>query len=321
MNQSLAIESRQIGPDSPAFVIAEIGVNHDGSVDLAQQLVRSAKACGADAVKLQIFRADALMHDSSQFAGYQQERCNESNPAEMLRRYELDGPAIQRVITTIRECGMVPIATPFSVEDVETIRQLKLPAIKIASPDLVNHLLLEAAARTGATLLVSTGAATIDEVHRAVQWLKSWNARFALLHCVSAYPTPIEESHLGWIGQLASFGVPVGFSDHTTESISGAIAVASGACVIEKHLTYDRNAPGPDHAASADPRDFAEYVRLIRLTEALRGRGGKCVLPIEQDVRTVSRQSLVLRRDLGSGDTIGQGDLIVQRPGTGISAA
>ncbi len=321
MNPGIAIESRQISADLPAFVIAEIGVNHDGSLDIAQKLVRIAKECGADAVKLQIFRAEALMHGSSQFAEYQQERCNDNSPAEMLRRYELDDSAIQSVIAEIRQCGMVPIATPFSVNDVETIRNLNLAAIKIASPDLVNHVLLHAAAKTGATLLISTGAATIDEVHRASQWLKSWNTRFALLHCVSAYPTPIDEAHLGWINQLASFGVPVGFSDHTTESISGAIAVAAGACIVEKHLTYNRNANGPDHAASADPTDFAEYVRLIRLTEKLKGRGGKCVLPIEQDVRTVSRQSLVLRRDLHPGDSIAQDDLIVQRPGTGISAA
>jgi N,N'-diacetyllegionaminate synthase len=321
MNSGIVIESRQINADSPTFVIAEIGVNHDGSLDIARNLVRIAKECGADAVKLQIFRANALMHGSSQFAEYQQERCSDNSPAEMLRRYELDDSAIQSIIAEIRQCGMAPIATPFSVTDVETIRDLNLHAIKIASPDLVNQVLLQAAAKTGATLLVSTGAATIDEVHRAAQWLKSWNTRFALLHCVSAYPTPIDEAHLGWINQLTRFGVPVGFSDHTTESISGAIAVAAGACIVEKHLTYDRNAAGPDHAASADPTDFAEYVRLIRLTEKLKGRGGKCVLPIEQDVRTVSRQSLVLRRDLHSGDSIAQEDLIVQRPGTGISAA
>jgi sialic acid synthase SpsE len=181
--------------------------------------------------------------------------------------------------------------------------------------------LLQRAAETGAAMLVSTGAATIDEVHRAVQWLKRWEAEFTLLHCVSSYPTPVEEAHLGWINELSRFGAPVGFSDHTTETLSGAFAVAAGARIIEKHLTYDRNASGPDHAASADPRQFAEYVRAIRLAETMRGRGGKCVLPIEQDVRNVSRQSLVLRHDVVAGEPIEESDLIVQRPGTGISAA
>ena len=239
----------------------------------------------------------------------------------MLRRYELNESAIKKIVAAIRQCEMIPIATPFSVEDVAIIEKLDLPAIKIASPDLVNRVLLEAAAKSGATMLVSTGAATIDEVHRAVHLLGQLDARFALLHCVSAYPTPNDEAHLGWIGELAKFAVPVGYSDHTTQSLSGAFAVAAGACVIEKHLTYDRRASGPDHAASADAIEFAEYVRWIRVAEELRGRGGKCVLPIERDVRAVSRQSLVLRRDLAPGETLVAGDLIVQRPGTGISAA
>src|SRR6185503_19047941 len=123
--------------------------------------------------------------------------------------------------------------------DVETIRQFNLPAIKIASPDLVNRVLLEQAARSGATMLVSTGAATIDEVHRAAQWLRKWDTKFVLLHCVSSYPTPSEEAHLGWISELAKFGAPVGYSDHTTDALSGAFAVVAGACIVEKHLTYD----------------------------------------------------------------------------------
>jgi N-acetylneuraminate synthase/N,N'-diacetyllegionaminate synthase len=319
--KSLKIGPRKIDSGSPTLIVAEIGVNHDGSVDRALKLVQIARECSADAVKLQIFRADALMHGSSQFAAYQQSRCDLDTPAKMLREYELSADENRRIVGAVREAGMIPIATPFSVEDVDAIEQLELPAIKIASPDLVNRVLLERAAQNGATMLVSTGASTIDEVHRAVQWLKNWEAEFALLHCVSSYPTPIEESHLGWISELAKFGAPVGFSDHTTETLAGAFAVTAGACIVEKHLTYDRTATGPDHAASADPKQFAEYIRGIRLAEALRGRGGKCVLPIERDVRAVSRQSLVLRRDIGAGASIDEADLIVQRPGTGISAA
>jgi len=319
--KGVTIGSRRIDSSSPTLVIAEIGVNHDGSVERALELVSIARECGADAVKLQIFLADALMHGSSQFAGYQQERCEQSSAAEMLRQYELPSQAVGKIVEAIREAGMAPIATPFSVGDVATIERFKLPAIKIASPDVVNRVLLERAARAGATMLVSTGASTIDEVHRAVQWLKRLDAPFALLHCVSSYPTSIEDAHLGWIGELAKFGVPVGFSDHTPETLGGALAVAAGACVIERHLTYDRNASGPDHAASADPTQFAEYVRAIRLAETMRGSGGKCVLPCERDVRNVSRQSLVLCQDVSAGRAISESDLIVQRPGTGISAA
>jgi N,N'-diacetyllegionaminate synthase len=139
---------------------------------------------------------------------------------------------------------------------------------------------------------------------------------------VSSYPTPPEHANLCWIAEMASwYGVPVGYSDHTTEVQTGATAAAFGACIIEKHLTYDRTAPGPDHAASADPQQFAQYVAMIRSTDTMRGSGGKRVLAVERDVRKVSRQSLVLARPIGAGEVIGEADVTVQRPGTGIPAA
>jgi sialic acid synthase SpsE len=255
MGRSLSIFGRQIGIEEPSLVIAEIGVNHDGSVARALELVEIAARGGADAVKLQIFRAQSLMHPSSSF-------------------------------------------------------------------DLVNRPLLMRAAQLGNPLLISTGAANMQEVQEAVQWLREWGAAFVLLHCVSSYPTPDADANLCWIGELATrFEVPVGYSDHTAEMLSGALAVAAGACVIEKHLTYDRSAAGPDHAASAAPAEFAEYVRLIRLASQLRGKSGKRVLPAEADVRRVSRQSLVLCRALRAGESLRREDLIVQRPGTGIPAA
>src|SRR5262249_19008284 len=158
----IRIGDRQFDTASPTLVIAEIGVNHDGLIERALELVRTAKEAGADAVKLQVFRADALMHTSSPFAGYQKDRVNQNSPADMLRQYELSIAAIARIVAAIREAGMIPIVTPFSVEDVETIEKLEPLAVKIASPDLVNRPLLERAARTGAALLISTGASTID---------------------------------------------------------------------------------------------------------------------------------------------------------------
>ncbi len=157
---------------------------------------------------------------------------------------------------------------------------------------------------------------------RTCGWLRRGGVPFALLHCVSSYPVSDADAHLCWIGELAGrFGVPVGYSDHTTDCLAGALAVAAGATVVEKHLTYDRAAAGPDHSASADPGQFARYVKLIRRAEGLRGAPGKRVLAGEQDVRRVSRQSLVAARDLRPGQVIADGDLTVQRPGTGIPAA
>jgi sialic acid synthase SpsE len=217
---------------------------------------------------------------------------------------------------------MVPLATPFSPADVETVARLRLPAVKIASPDLVNRPLLAQAAAYGRPLLISTGASTMDEVDETMRWVGEWRAQAALLHCVSSYPAPAAQANLCWIHELAArFDVAVGYSDHTAEAMAGALAAAAGAAVIEKHLTYDRGAKGPDHAASADPQQFARYVKLVREADALRGAPGKRVLEIEQDVRTVSRQSLVMRRELKAGEVLREQDVTVQRPGTGLPAA
>lgn len=321
----MKIDTREIGVGRPTFVIAEIGVNHDGSANKAIELARIAANCGADAVKLQIFRATLLMHATSTFAEYQKVRgggIGTETPADMLRRYELSTDDVRKVVHAIRELKLVPLATPFSPPDVEVITGLRLPAVKVASPDLVNRPLLSRIAAYGRPMLVSTGASSIQEVETSVQWLREWGCTFALLHCISGYPTAAEDANLCWIGELAArFDVPVGYSDHTTETVSGALAAAAGASVVEKHLTCDRGAKGPDHSASADPQQFERYVKQIREADRLRGTPGKCVLDVEQDVRRVSRQSLVVRRDIKAGDVLREEDLTVQRPGTGMPAA
>ena len=314
----LDIDGRQVGPGQPCFVIAEIGVNHDGRLDRALRLVEAAWEAGADAVKLQLFRTDRLLHPSSRLAAYQ-EAGGATDPAAMLRQYELDDTATERIVSTIRATGMVPLATPFSTEDVQQIARLGLPAVKLASPDLINPLLLDAAAELGVPMLLSTGAATPEEVAWTVRRLHERRAAFALLHCVSAYPTPPEAAHIGWVRDIAAHhGVVAGYSDHTQLLDSGAVAVAAGACIVEKHLTHDRNAPGPDHSASADPRQFVEYVRRLRTAGQLLGQGHKHLQSHEQDVRQVSRQSLVARMPIRVGETIAREHLTCQRPGTGI---
>lgn len=322
MSRKLMIEDRVVGSFERTLVVAEIGVNHDGRLDRALALVRHAVEAGADAVKLQVFRAKSLMHGSARFASYQCERVNVATPTDMLRRLELPPAELAMVVAAVRHAGLIPLATPFSPDDVAAIESLDLPAIKIASPDLVNRPLLRRCVQAHRPLLVSTGAATLDEIDAAVSWLCEWGACFALLHCVSAYPVEPQSANLCWINELsARYGVPVGYSDHADGMLAGALSVGHGACVIEKHLTYDRGATGPDHAASADPRQFAQYVSMIRNAEQLRGKPGRHVLDCERDVRTVSRQSLVLRRDIPAGSPIGSDDLAVQRPGTGIPAS
>ena len=316
------IGDRYLAAGWPTLVIAEVGVNHDGSVQRAMDLVAAAADAGADAVKLQLFAADRLMNDASDFAAYQRAAVSDADPRAMLRRYELSADDVAAIVAEVRRRGLVPLATPFSPADVAAVGRLQLPAVKVASPDLVNRPLLATVAQLGVPVLASTGAATVDEVARSCGWLRKWRTPFALLHCVSSYPVQNADAHLSWIGELGErFGVPVGYSDHTVDLLAGALAVAGGATVVEKHLTYDRTASGPDHAASFDPPQFRRYVDLIRRAETLRGTGGKRVLAGEADVRRVSRQSLVAARDLVAGQVVGQGDVTVQRPGTGIPAA
>jgi N-acetylneuraminate synthase/N,N'-diacetyllegionaminate synthase len=318
---ALNIAGRVVSSQHPTLIIAEIGVNHDGSVERALELVAHAADAGADAVKLQVFRAETLIHASGRFADYQKQRVDDEGPAAMLRRYELPDEALRRIVKAIRGHGMLPLATPFSPSDVPRIAGLDLPAVKIASPDLVNRPLLQRCAELHRPLLVSTGAATMDEVRRAVGWLGEWRCTFALLHCVSGYPVASGDAQLCWISELSAFDAPVGYSDHTSEELAGALAVAAGACIVEKHLTHDRRAAGPDHSASADAAQFARYAAAIRLAERLRGKPGKRVLGCEADVRCVSRQSLVAAKALEAGQPITEDSLAVQRPGTGVSAA
>ncbi len=334
MNEPIGATREEIGVSEVSsshdrvIVVAEIGVNHDGDVGRGLQLVEMAYRAGADAVKLQVFRADRLVERGAETASYQREAIGATDQHAMLLRYELADAEVERLVEAIRARGMMAVATPFSPEDVERIERLELAAIKIASPDVVNRLLLLRCASLGKPMWISTGAATADEIARTGRWLCEWGVDAVMLHCVSSYPTPAREARLAWMSEIARLcACPVGYSDHTDDELAGAMAVMGGACVIEKHLTWDRLAPGPDHAASFDEGQFANYVRMIRRAETLRGplawagrANDRDVLEIERDVRRLSRQSLVLVRAKRAGDVIEMGDLSTRRPGEGIGA-
>jgi N,N'-diacetyllegionaminate synthase len=303
------------------MVIAEIGVNHDGSVERAIELVKHARACDADAIKLQLFSADRLVTAGTGTASYQQANCGADDQVELLRKYELSEADVRAIVAAASEAGLTTIATPFSREDVETIAKLGLPAVKVASPDMVNRPLLERCVGLGVPMLVSTGASTAAEIGECVAWLDGWRAARVMMHCVSSYPVRAEDAQLGWIAALAGeCGGVVGYSDHTTEALAGAMAVCAGARVIEKHLTWSRAAQGPDHAASVEPGEFASYVRAIRHAEVMLGGGERRVLAVEEDVRRLSRQSLVARRPIDAGQVIEADMLTLRRPGEGIGA-
>jgi N,N'-diacetyllegionaminate synthase len=332
----MRIGPREIGPGRPPYVIAEIGVNHDGCADRALSLVDVAAEAGADAVKVQLFETDRLMSRAAKLAAYQRD-AGETDPIEMLRRLELSLDDLARVAGRARERGLHAIATVFSVELVEPAESIGWDAYKTASPDIVNHPLLEAIGGTGKPMIVSTGAADLEEVREAFgRVLEPARGRVAALQCVSSYPTPRDRAAIGGmlaLGDALGPDVPVGYSDHTTEHDTGALAVRVGASILEKHLTHDRGARGPDHAASLDGAWFSAYVRLARAAgrvppdrvdlgaDAAYGTREKRVLDEEREVRRVSRQSLVVARDVPAGRALTEGDLTTKRPGDGIPPA
>ncbi len=312
------IGTRKFGDQAAPYVIAEIGVNHDGEVARALELTDAAAKAGADAVKLQLFQTDLLMSKAAKLAAYQV-AAGETDPIEMLRRLELSIDEMGAVVERAHKHGLHAIITVFSVELVDQAESLAWDAYKSASPDIINRPLLEAMAETGKPLIVSTGASTMDEVMRAVGWLEHNRDRLALLQCVSSYPAP--EPALDGIGVLhRATGLPIGYSDHTHAIETGRDAVALGAVILERHLTHDTRAPGPDHAASLEPAQFARYIALVHAAQpsCSRSLGAKTVLACERDVRRVSRQSLVTRVPLPAGHTLKRTDLTIKRPGTGI---
>ena len=316
------------------FVIAEAGVNHNGELDLALRLVDAAAAAGADAVKFQSFHAEDLAIPGAATAAYQRASTGAVDQLTMLRALELDAAAFERIAAHCRERDIEFMSTPFSEAAVDELCALGVRRLKLASGEITNRPLLEKAAAARLPLLLSTGMATLDEVRDALTWIHAvWGdapplpasgvpAPLAVLHCTSAYPAPDAALNLRALHTLAqATGCPVGYSDHSLGLTAALAATALGARVLEKHITVDRRLPGPDHAASSEPDDFAALVTEVRRVEAMLGDGVKAPTPAELDVRAVARRSVVLARDLPAGATLQRDDLQLRRPASGIPAA
>jgi N,N'-diacetyllegionaminate synthase len=316
----VAIGSRLVGPGQPALVIAEAGVNHNGDLALAHRLVAAAAEAGADCVKFQTFDPDALVGAEAPKAEYQRRTApgGETQRA-MLEGLVLAPTAWRELKADAEERGLLFISTPFDARSLALLLDLDVAAVKISSGDVTNTPLLRQVAASGRPAILSTGMAGLGDVDRALRDLGALDGRVILLHCVSAYPAPAEECNLLAIPLLESaFGLPTGFSDHTVTAAASVAAVALGACAIEKHLTLDRKLPGPDHAASLEPAEFAEMVRSIRTAEAARGSAVKRPQPSEADVMEAGRRSLATAAALAAGSVIEPGSLLAQRPAGGI---
>jgi N-acetylneuraminate synthase/N,N'-diacetyllegionaminate synthase len=309
----------EIGVGHPCFVIAEVGVNHNGDISVAERLIDEAAEIGADAVKFQTFTPELLATSDAPKARYQSERDDAPTQAEMLRRLALDEAAHVALKARAEARNLVFLSSAFDADAVEFLDSLDVAAIKVPSGELTNHALLAQIARTGRPVLMSTGMATMPEVDAAMEPFQEMGASVVLLHCVSSYPAPPAEANLRAMNTLRErFAVPVGWSDHTPGIAIAGAAVALGANVVEKHLTLDRSMPGPDHAASLEPDEFRSMVDAVRNIESAIGDGVKVPTAAEADIARVARKSLHWRRTLSAGDRISADDLIALRPGTGL---
>jgi N-acetylneuraminate synthase len=319
--KAIDIDGRKIGSGYPCFIIAEAGVNHNGDMKLARDLIDAAVEAGADAVKFQTFRAEQVSSASAPKADYQRQA---SDPGEsqldMLQHLELTPEAHLELQKYCRQRGILFLSTPFDEDSADLLDELGVPLFKIGSGEVTNGPFLEYVARKAKPVILSTGMSYLSEIDRAVRVIRSSDCdRLILLHCVSNYPADPADVNLRAIQTLAlAFDVIVGYSDHTPGIECALGAVALGAAVIEKHLTIDRDLPGPDHKASMEPREIMALVQGVRTLESALGDGVKILAPFEANVRKVARRSLVLKHDIKAGDLIEASMLTAVRPAGGI---
>ncbi len=308
------------------LIIAEAGVNHNGSLERAKKMVDVAKEMGADAIKFQTYQTELLVCKATPKANYQiQNTGEESSQFSMLKSLELSYEDFSDLHHYCSQQNLLFLSTPFDHESVDFLESLNLPLYKISSGELTNVPLLTHIALKKRPVILSTGMSTLDEVRTALEAFYSNGVhqdQITLLHTTSLYPTPVGKVNLRAMQTLAkTFNVKVGFSDHTLGSLTAIAAVAMGACVIEKHITLDRKLPGPDHAASATPEEFAEMVKGIRYIENALGKSEKSPVQEEIAMRPLVRKSIVAQCDIAKGDLLSLKNLGFKRVGAGISVA
>lgn len=312
------IGSRPVGPGHPCYVIAEVGVNHNGSLEMAKKLVDVAASAGADAVKFQKRTLAKL---------YSQELLANPNTAEqafqyiipLLQQFELSDADFLALHDYCVEKQIQFLCTPWDDDSVEFLEKLEVPAYKLGSPDLTNLPLIDYIVNKGKPLILSSGMSTWAEIETTARHLNAIGAQWAMLHCNSTYPAPFEDVNLRMMDKLREFGAPVGYSGHERGIAVSTVAVALGACILEKHITLDRTMIGPDHAASLEPSGFEKLVRDVRVVELAMGDGVKRVSTKEMQNREVLGKSLAAKVPIASGTVITADMIKVIGPGKGLS--
>ena len=306
------------------LIIAEAGVNHNGDLELAKQIVKAAANAGADLVKFQTFTAEGLAIDSAPKADYQNQTTDQKQSQfAMLRQLELTAEMHEQLIVYCSKQGIGFFSTGFDLQSVDYLASLGADRFKIPSGEITNLPYLRHVGAFGKPLILSTGMATLGEIEAALDACEiagTPRSRITVLHCNTEYPTPMQDVNLRAMCSIRdAFGVAVGYSDHTLGIEVPIAAVALGATVIEKHFTLDRNLAGPDHKASLEPDEFAAMVRAIRNIEQAMGDGIKRPSPSEAKNKPIARKSLVAARSIKAGERFTPENLTAKRPGTGVS--
>ena len=317
----IKLGDQYINNSAPCFIIAEAGVNHNGDINLAYKIIDAAKKSGANAVKFQTYKTEKLVTTVAEKAKYQTRGADPSETQfQMLKKFELSETNFENVYQYCQQKNILFLSSPFDDESIEFLDRLGIIAFKIPSGEINNYPYLKTIAKKQKPIILSTGMSDLEEVENAVDILKeNGNGEIILLHCVSNYPTDPEDVNLRAMKTMSTtFGLPVGYSDHT-EGIEIPIAAAAlGACVIEKHFTLDKHLEGPDHATSLEPSAFTAMVEGIRNVESAMGNGIKKPSIKEADIAKVVRKSLVAKENLASGTVLDRSMIEIKRPGTGL---
>lgn len=300
------------------FIIAEIGVNHNGDINLAKSMIKSASECGVDAVKFQTFKSENLVTKTAKTASYQEKNTNENSQFEMLKKLELSLDDFKELKEYASKYGVIFISSPFDIESVDLLEELDVSLYKLGSGELNNFELIDHVQKTNKPMIISTGMATLEEIKETYDFIDDKD-KLIILHCITGYPTSFKEANLNFIKTLQKeFDVHIGFSDHSPGIELPIAAVALGARVIEKHFTLDKTLEGPDHKASLNPIEFKSMVDAIRNVEVAMGDGIRKFSDNELEIKKVARKSIVLNKEISKDTIIQRNMLSVKRPGTGI---
>ncbi|MFC1630135.1 N-acetylneuraminate synthase family protein [Patescibacteria group bacterium] len=323
--KTIKIKNKIIGIGHPVFIVAELGINHNGDIRTAKKMIEVAKKCGADAIKMQTFITEEFISDKNiKYTYKSQGRKVTESQYKMFKRYEIHRKTQKELFDFAKKQNIIIFSTPqdstFKAINYLCSKAINMPAIKVGSDDLSNLPLLSYYAKKKRPMIISTGMATIDEIEDAVKTIESeGNKEIIILKCTSLYPTPPEKCNLEQIGTLQrAFNKVIGYSDHSEGTTSAVVATILGAKVIEKHFTLSKEMAGPDHWFSANPEELKLLVKQVREAEKMLGRSQFVLSKAELKMKRESRRSIVARKDIKKGNIIKGSDLELKRPGNGL---